>query len=91
MENAIAEKGPLQVYVRVKNPDGILLMNSASTSFTVNGETLSATASREVDYEGQDLEMRIYVKDVGEFIKGVYSVEVYTEKGLLGRTELMFR
>ena len=91
VENAIAEKGPLQVYVRVKNPDGILLMNSASTSFTVNGETLSATASREVDYEGQDLEMRIYVKDVGEFIKGVYSVEVYTEKGLLGRTELMFR
>ena len=54
-------------------------MNSATTSFTVNGETLSATASREVDYEGQDLEMRIYVKDVGEFIKGVYSVEVYTE------------
>ena len=91
VENEIAERGPVRVYVRVKNPDGILLLNSASTDFTVNGETLSASASREVDYEGQEVEMSIYVKDIGELTKGIYTVEAYTEKALLGRSELMLR
>ena len=91
VENEIAERGPVRVYVRVKNPDGILLLNSASTDFTVNGETLSASASREVDYEGQEVEMSIYVKDIGELTKGIYTVESYTDKALLGRSELMLR
>ena len=91
VENEIAEKGPVRVYVRVKDPEGLILLNNASTDFTVGGETLSASASREVDYEGQDVELSIYVKDVGEFVKGIYTVEAYTTKGLLGRSELMLR
>ena len=91
VENEIAEKGPVRVYVRVKDPEGLILLNNASTDFTVGGETLSASASREVDYEGQDVELSIYVKDVGEFVKGIYTVEAYTSKGLLGRSELMLR
>ena len=50
--NDIAERGPLRVYVRVKDPNGIILLNNNSTDFTYNGETLTASASREVDYEG---------------------------------------
>ena len=91
VENEIAERGPVRVYVRVKNPEGLILLNNASTDFTVGGETLSASASREVDYEGQEVEMSIYVKDVGEFTKGIYTVEAYTTKALLGRSELMLR
>ena len=91
VENEIAERGPVRVYVRVKNPEGLILLNNASTDFTMGGETLSASASREVDYEGQEVEMSIYVKDVGEFTKGIYTVEAYTTKALLGRSELMLR
>ena len=91
VENEIAERGPVRVYVRVKNPEGLILLNNASTDFTVGGETLSASASREVDYEGQEVEMSIYIKDVGEFTKGIYTVEAYTTKALLGRSELMLR
>ncbi|MBQ9193845.1 MAG: hypothetical protein IJ156_09025 [Bacteroidales bacterium] len=91
VENEIAERGPVRVYVRVKDPNGVLLLNSASTDFTAGGETLTASASREVDYEGQEVEMSIYVKDMGEFVKGIYTVEAYTTRGLLGRTELMLR
>ena len=91
VENEIAERGPVRVYVRVKDPEGIVLLNNASADFTVGGETLSASASREVDYEGQEVELSIYVKDVGEFTKGIYTVEAYTTKALLGRAELMLR
>jgi len=91
VENEIAERGPVRIYVRVKDPEGLLLLNSASTDFTAGGETMSASASREVDYEGQEVEVSIYVKDVGAFTKGIYTVEAYTSKGLIGRSELMLR
>ena len=91
VENELAERGPVRVYVRVKDPNGLLLTNGNSTQFSAGGETLQATASREVDYEGNEVELSIYIKDVGEFVKGIYTVEAYTEKGLVGRSELLLR
>ena len=91
VENSLADKGPLRVYVRVKDPEGVLLMNNQSVEFMVNGEVLQATASREVDYEGTEVDMSIYINDTGEFMKGVYSLEVYTGQSLLGRAECMLR
>ena len=91
VENSIAERGPIRVYVRIKDPNGVILLNNSSTDFTVGGETLTASASREVDYEGQDVELSIYVKDVGELSKGIYTAEAYTGKTFLGRAEVMLR
>lgn len=91
VENSLADKGPVRIYVRVKDPEGILLSNNESTSFTVNGEVLQATASREVDYEGNEVDLTIYINDTGEFVKGVYTLEIYTEQSLMGRAECMLR
>jgi hypothetical protein len=91
VENSLADHAPVRVYVRVKDPDGVLLLNNDSVEFTLNGEPLRATASREVDYEGNEVDLSIYVNDTGEFIKGIYTLEVYTEKSLLGRAECMLR
>ena len=91
VENEIAERGPVRVYVRVKDPNGNILQNGSSTSVTINGEAIATSASREVDYEGQEVELSIYVKDVGEFVKGIYTVDAYTANGQVGRAELMLR
>jgi myosin heavy subunit len=91
VENSLADRGPVRVYVRVKDPEGLLLINNESTEFMVNGEVLQATASREVDYEGNEVDLSIYINDTGTFNKGVYTLEVYTEKGLLGHAECMLR
>ena len=91
VENELAERGPVRVYIRVKDPDGILLLNSSSTAFTFGGESLQCSASREVDYEGSEVDLTIYLKDTGDFVKGIYTVEAYTAKSLLGKAELMLR
>lgn len=91
VENSLADRGPVRVYVRVKDPEGLLLINNESVDFMANGIPLQATASREVDYEGSEVDMSIYINDTGEFVKGVYTLEVYTEKGPLGRAECMLR
>ena len=91
LENSLAERGPVRVYVRVKDPEGVLLMNNESGEFLVNDVAMQATASREVDYEGAEVDLSIYINDTGEFVKGIYSLEAYTEKGLLGRAECLLR
>ena len=91
VENDLAPKGPVRVYIRVKDPDGIILTNSNRSSFTFNGETMVASASRRVDYEGSEVDLSIYLNDIPEYRKGVYTVEAYTEQSFLGKSELMLR
>lgn len=91
VENELAERGPVRVYVRVSDPSGNLLLDGKGTTFTFDGQTLEASASREVDYQGEEVELGIYVNNIPEFYKGIYTVEAYTEQSLLGTAELMLR
>ncbi len=91
VENELAPKGQVRVYIRVKDPDGIILTNSNRTSFTYNGETMVASASRLVDYEGKEVDLSIYLNDIPGYQKGIYTVEAYTEQAKLGSAELMLR
>ena len=90
-ENDLAPRGPIRVYIRVKSPDGILLVNSTQRTFEVNGEPMICSASREVDYQGKDVELGIYLNEIPEFVKGIYTVEAYTSQGRVGTAELMLR
>ncbi len=91
VENELAEKGPVRVYIQVKDPDGALLTNSSSKEFLLDGQPMMASASREVDYQGSEVELSIYLNDIPDYVKGIYTVEAFTEKGSLGTAELMLR
>ena len=91
VENDLAPKGPVRVYIRVKGPDGILLTNDSQRTFEVGGEPMICSASREVDYQGKEVELSIYLNDITGYIKGIYTVEAYTEQTRLGSAELMLR
>ena len=91
VENELAPKGPVRVYLRVKDPEGILLTNSVQTSFNYNGQTLVASASREVDYQGKEVDLSIYLNDIPSYQAGIYTIEAYTTQAFLGKTELLLR
>jgi len=91
VENSIAVKGPRRIYIRVKGPDGILMTNSQQQVFTSAGEQMIYTAVREVDYQGSELEVCIFFASSHSYVKGVYNVDVYTEEGKLGSTDLLLR
>ena len=91
VENDLAPKGPVRVYIRVKGPDGVLLTNSTQRTFNYGGEPLVCSASREVDYQGKEVELGIYLNEIASFAKGIYTVEAYTEQAKLGEAELMLR
>lgn len=91
VENELAKKGPMTVYIIVKDPEGNQLLDGEGASFRLNGETVAASASREVDYQGQEVDMTIYLNNVSDYVKGIYTIDVYTAKSQLGSIELLLR
>lgn len=91
VENDLAPKGSVRVYIRIKDPDGIILTNSTMRTFTYEGERLVASASREVDYQGKEVDMVIYMNDIASYASGTYTVEAYTDNTFLGSAELYLR
>ena len=91
VENDLAPKGPVRIYIRVKDPDGVLIAGTEQRAFELEGETLVSSASREVDYQGTETDIVIYVNGVKDCVKGVYTVEAYTEQSSLGTAELLLR
>ena len=58
--------------------------------FIVAGEQMLYSASREVDYEGDEVEICIYFAE-GGFTKGTYTVDAYTAEGKLGSAQTFLR
>lgn len=90
-ENNLAEKGPVRIYVVITDPEGNLLTNAESRECSYAGGTLATSTSREIDYQGNEVEVSIYMNDVTNYIKGIYTVQVLTERSLLGNTQFMLR
>ena len=91
VENALAKTGYRRIYIRVKGPDGILMTSSDQKMFSSGGEEMVCSASREVDYQGSEVEMSIYFSGDGAFTKGTYSVDVYSADGKLGSADLLLK
>lgn len=91
VENTIAKKGPKTIYIRIKGPDGILMTQDQQQIFTVNGEQMIYSAAREVDYQGDEVEVCIYFSPGQKFTKGVYAVDAYTTEGKLVSSDLLLK
>ena len=91
VENTLAKKGPRTVYIRVKGPYGILMTSDQQQIFTAAGEQMIYSASRQVDYQGAEVEVCIYFSPGAKFTKGVYTVDAYTTEGKLASGDALLR
>jgi hypothetical protein len=88
-ENPLAKAGPKNVYMRVLRPDSLVIATSPDNTFDYKGNKLVYSANRNADYMNQDIEMCIFLDNTGDFIIGNYSVELYLEDNIIGRTTFM--
>jgi hypothetical protein len=88
-ENPLATPGTKEVYMRVIRPDSLVITSSADNLFEYKGNKIIYSANREVDYMNQDIEMCIFLDNTGDFIIGNYSVELYLDDNIIGRTTFM--
>lgn len=88
-ENPLAQAGEKEVFLRVIRPDSLVITNSPDNLFSYRDNRLIHSVSRLVDYMNQDIEMCIFVDNTGDFIIGNYSVELYLENNMIGRSTFM--
>jgi hypothetical protein len=88
-ENPLAQAGQKDVYMRVIRPDSLIVTSSPDNLFEYKGNKIIYSATRQVDYMNQDIEVCIFLDNNGDFVVGNYSVELYLEDNIIGRTNFM--
>jgi hypothetical protein len=88
--NELASPGNRKVYLCIKSPDGYLLTSESMPTFDYQGMATGYSASREVDYQNEDVDMSIYYHGSG-FTEGQYTIEIYTDGNLIGRGSVSMR
>ncbi len=86
-ENALAKAGQKDVYMRVIRPDSLVVTSSPDNLFDYKGNKIIYSATRQVDYMNQDIEVCIFMDNKGDFIIGNYSVELYLDNNIIGAYE----
>ena len=90
-ENHLAPKGLKHIYIRIKGPDGVLMSGEQQQFAEIEGELMIVSASREIDYQGEDIETCIYFENKSGFAKGLFTVDVFTAEGKIGSADLTLR
>ena len=88
-ENPLAQAGQKDVYMRVIRPDSLVVTSSPDNLFEYKDNKIIYSATRQVDYMNQDIEVCIFLDNNGDFVIGNYSVELYLENNIIGRTNFM--
>jgi FtsZ-binding cell division protein ZapB len=86
-KNVTAPRGEKTIYVRIQNPNQLLLQKSAGDVFPFEDLKIPFSAKREVTYEGNALPVNIFWDNEGaEFIPGEYTVDVFADGNNIGTT-----
>lgn len=86
-KNVTAKRGDRVIYLRLKRPDDKVIAFSEKSFFKYQNVSLTYSAKREINYEGDRLEMAIYWPSDGSLIKGKYVAELFSDNELIGSTE----
>jgi Tfp pilus assembly protein PilO len=83
-ENAVAEAGTKDVYLRIIRPDEVVLPTGSGDTFEFNGEQVVYSAKRQLEYENKDIDICIFWDKNADLIAGNYTVVLYAENYEIG-------
>jgi hypothetical protein len=83
-ENAVAEAGSKDVFLRIIRPDEVVLPAGSGETFEFNGEQVIFSAKRQLEYENKDIDMCIFWDKNADLIAGNYTVILYAENYEIG-------
>lgn len=86
-QNSIVKSGTKKIYMRVESPSGQLIGNSGSAN--LDGQNVTYSAMREIDYQNQDTDVCMYCMASG-LTKGTYKIYIYEGGKKIGQSDLVF-
>lgn len=89
--NVAAKRGPRMIYLRITRPNGQVLAASSKSYFKYQNATLTYSAKREIEYEGEKLEIAIFWPNDGSLEKGEYIADLFSENQQIGTTKFILK
>ena len=89
-DNSLAKKGRKDVFVRVIDPQGNLIANS-DNDFFVHGDKLQYTFKESINFTNNGEEYEFLWKDGKKFKKGAYTVLLYADNAIMGRSSVVLK
>ncbi|MBQ9200958.1 MAG: hypothetical protein IJ154_01105 [Bacteroidales bacterium] len=88
-KNISAPVGQKTVYLRITRPDGLPLLKENAQTFAFEGSQLPFSASRNIEYDGEEAHVTIYW-DVQEYLDaGTYRADFFADGYLIGSREFV--
>lgn len=90
-QNITAKRGTRIIYLRITRPDDKVIAFSDKSFFKYQNVSLTYSAKREFEYEGERLEMSIFWPNDGSLIKGQYKADLFCDNENIGTTEFILK
>jgi hypothetical protein len=91
VENAIAEQGLHDIYLRVIDPNGNLIVNSNNGLFIADGDEMQYSYRTAIEFSNDSKPYSIEWTNPGKFEKGTYTIILYSDGYTMGRSTLALR
>ena len=95
-ENKILEPGMRDIYIRIAQPDKLILTKDRSDEYTFmyKGNKIQYTVKETIDYQGNSMDLCLYwakTSSAKEMQKGAYHVEIFCQDEVIGHTMFTLR
>lgn len=87
-ENNVIDEGPIDIYVRVLNPDGSVMANTNKETFKSKGLDVVFTIKETVEYKNAETPVEVMWAKGSQFVNGKYSVQIYHGGVIIGNSEI---
>ena len=87
-DNAIAEQGMHDIYIRIIDPNGNLMISDNSALFTADGEELQYTYKTAIEFANDGKVYTVDWTNPNKFEKGMYTVVLYSDGYTMGKANV---
>lgn len=85
-KNVTAATGEVQVYARIRKPDGDIMVKNDSDVFAFEGSQIPYSCVRTIEYAGEEINSVTMYWNVDEYLyPGAYEVEIFVQNYVIGR------
>lgn len=89
-DNSISPKGEKEIFMRVVDPKGNLIADPKKV-FYVHGEKLQYTQKENINFTNNGEEYTLHWEDPSGFRKGAYTILLYSDNAIMGRSSVVLR
>lgn len=90
-KNITITPGLKTIYVRIARPDEVILSNPEGLLFEYENTQIAFSAKRDIEYEGNELEVSIFWDNDDSLIKGEYTLDLFSEGIHIGNSSFILK